>query len=142
MCSTCKAFFRLIFWYFIFNLSTDSFPDIKTIAEVFKNETTDQNHLKLICSSTTAFLGCNVEILVDNKTFNDMRSVNGECLCLQGTCSSDNICSRFTWHFINKIEKTNHSFGCTGKIENVTLKTVYRVSSFVMFNGTSKFWYC
>lgn len=35
----------------------------------------------------------------------------------------------------------NSSIGCAGKFENLTLKTVYRVSSSGIFNGTSKFRY-
>lgn len=111
------------------------------MAEVFRNETTNQNHFKMICSSTTAFMRCNVEILVNNKTFDDIRSVNGTCLCLEGSCSNNGICSRFIWYYINKNDMVNSSIGCAGKFENLTLKTVYRVSSSGIFNGTGKFRY-
>lgn len=102
---------------------------------------------KFKCSSNFAFMGCTVEVIRNNRTYDYLRHYNNSCVHLYGKCNYTNCecstdCKEFTWFVTAKDNTVNTTFGCRSRLkaDDITYAAIvfvkYDIQSFIIINKT------
>lgn len=97
--------------------------------------------LTFYCSTTTVFLGCTVEVLVNSRTFDDIKSINNTCCHKDGICQPDRCacsveCKKFAWNTTVQSDSINNTFGCGSRLFDNG--NTYKAKTSLKWNGDSK----
>ncbi|VDI82591.1 Hypothetical predicted protein [Mytilus galloprovincialis] len=90
------------------------------------------------CSTKTMFLGCTVEVLVNSRTYDDIKSFNNTCHHKDGMCQPDRCacsveCNEFAWNTTVQSDSINNTFGCGSRLyEN---GNTYKAKTSLKWNG-------
>lgn len=93
------------------------------------------------CSTTTVFLGCTVEVLVNSRTYDDIKSINNTCLHKDGICQPDRCacsveCNEFAWNTTVQSDSINNTFGCGSRLYDN--EKTYKAKASLKWNGDGK----
>lgn len=94
------------------------------------------------CSSNFAFMGCTVEVILNNKTYDYIRYYDNICVHLYGKCNNtycecSTDCKEFTWFVIAKDNTVNTTFGCRSRLKADDI--IYSAMVFVKYDQNSRY---
>lgn len=95
-------------------------PDINLEGKILRDK--NSKVLQLICSTNIAVQLCTVELLIDERTHDNIRYYDNNCyhkmwICSPEVCKCSEDCMSFILNVTVTEDMMNHSYSCASRIE-------------------------